>query len=78
MLNGLELVGDDAEAGRFGTARAAANWARKRCCELGLVTLTVHPGTVLLLAPPLIIEESEVDTLVGILDQALTDLEQAR
>jgi adenosylmethionine-8-amino-7-oxononanoate aminotransferase len=78
MLNGIEVMHDDSEAGRFGTAQQAATWLRKYCCELGLVTLTVHPGTVLLLAPPLVISEQEIDTLVSILDRALTELEVRR
>jgi len=75
MLNGLEVVGDDDRAGPFRTARAAAQWLRLRCRDLGLVTLTVHPGTVLLLAPPLVIEREEVDQLVDVLDRALSDLD---
>lgn len=75
MLNGLEVVGEDAMAGTLGTACEAAQWLRKRCRDRGLVTLTVHPGTVLLLAPPLIINEQEVDHMIGILDNALSDLE---
>jgi adenosylmethionine-8-amino-7-oxononanoate aminotransferase len=79
MLNGLELLpGGDADAGRFGTAVAACVWLRKRLRDLGLVTLTVHPGRVFLLAPPLIATESELDHIVEILDQGLTDLEAAR
>jgi len=78
MLNGLEIVGEDDGAGRFGTAASAGTWVRKRCRELGLITLTVHPGTVLLLAPPLVIDTSAIDHLVEILDQALSDLESAR
>jgi adenosylmethionine-8-amino-7-oxononanoate aminotransferase len=79
MLNGLELLpGGDADAGRFGTAVAACVWLRKRLRDLGLVTLTVHPGRVFLLAPPLIATESELDRIVEILDQGLTDLEAAR
>lgn len=78
MLNGVEVVGEDAAAGSFGTAVAAASWLRKRCAALGLVTLTVHPGTVLLLAPPLVIEDDEIDALAAILDQALSDLEARR
>lgn len=78
MLNGLEVIGDDLQAGRFGTAREACAWLRLRLRDLGLVTLTVHPGTVFLLAPPLIIERAEVDRLVALLDQGLTDLEAAR
>jgi adenosylmethionine-8-amino-7-oxononanoate aminotransferase len=78
MLNGVEVVGGDEEAGRFRTAAAAATWLRKRLCELGLITLTVHPGTVLLLAPPLVIEDGEVDRLIAILDTGLSDLEARR
>jgi beta-alanine--pyruvate transaminase len=79
MLNGLELLpGGDADAGRFGTAVAACVWLRKRLRDLGLVTLTVHPGRVFLLAPPLVVSEAELDHLVEILDRGLTDLEAAR
>ena len=79
MLNGLELLpGGDADAGRFGTAVAACVWLRKRLRDLGLVTLTVHPGRVFLLAPPLIATEPELDRIVEILDQGLDDLEAAR
>lgn len=65
MLNGLEIAGD----------AASGLWLRKRCRDLGLVTLTVHPGTVLLLAPPLVIQPDEVDRLIEILDEALTGLD---
>ncbi|MEI6363313.1 MAG: aminotransferase class III-fold pyridoxal phosphate-dependent enzyme [Actinomycetes bacterium] len=79
MLNGLELLpGGDADAGRFGTAASACVWLRKRLRDIGLVTLTVHPGRVFLLAPPLIVSEAELDTLVEMLDQGLSDLEAAR
>jgi putrescine aminotransferase len=75
MLNGVELIGEDAAAGSLGSAREAAAWVRRRCAALGLVTLTVHPGTVLLLAPPLVIEDWEIDALAEILDHAVGDLE---
>jgi len=78
MLNGLEILGSDEAAGSFGTAVAASHWLRLRLRDLGLVTLTVHPGSVFLLAPPLVITEEEVDRLVAILDQGLTDLEAKR
>jgi 4-aminobutyrate--pyruvate transaminase len=78
MLNGLEVLGDDAAAGSFGSAAAACRWLRLRLRELGLVTLTVHPGTVFLLAPPLVIEEREVDRMIEMLDQGLSDLEARR
>ncbi len=77
MLRGLELVGDDERAGAFGSARAACLWLRKRLRDLGLITLTIHPGTVFLLAPPLIIERAEIDALIEILDRGLHELDQA-
>ncbi|MDW8351975.1 MAG: aspartate aminotransferase family protein [Anaerolineae bacterium] len=77
LLRGLELVGGDDKAGRFGSARAACLWMRKRLRDLGLITLTVHPGTVFLLAPPLIIEKSEIDALIDILDRGLDELDRA-
>lgn len=78
MLNGLEVLGSDEAAGSFGTAVEACRWLRLRLRDLGLVTLTVHPGSVFLLAPPLVIQEAEVDQLVQTLDKGLSDLEAQR
>lgn len=78
MLNGLEVVGSDDQAGSFGTSVDACRWLRVRLRDLGLVTLTVHPGTVFLLAPPLTIGRDDVDRMVEILDQGLTALEKER
>lgn len=78
MLTGLELFGSDDQAGSFGTATAACAWLRRQLRDLGLVTLTVHPGTVFLLAPPLIIEPAEIDRIVEIFDEGLTQLEAHR
>lgn len=78
MLTGLELFPSDAEAGRFGSGVAACGWLRRELRDLGLVTLTVHPGTVFLLAPPLIIEPGEIDRIVEIFDAGLTRLEAKR
>lgn len=78
MLTGLELFPTDAEAGSFETAVAAGGWLRRELRDLGLVTLTVHPGTVFLLAPPLIIEPHEVDRIVEIFDEGLTRFEARR
>ena len=76
LLYGLEIVEDDASAGRFGSRAAAGVWFRQRCRDLGLVIIMLHPGNVALMAPPLVISEAEVDRMVEILDQALTDLER--
>ena len=77
LLRGLELVGSDDKAGPFQTARNACLWLRKRLRDLGLITLTIHPGTVFLIAPPLIISESEIDTMVDLWDQGLSELDAA-
>jgi adenosylmethionine-8-amino-7-oxononanoate aminotransferase len=67
LVWGLELSG----------TRNVCLWLRKRLRDLGLVTLTLHPGTVFLLAPPLIIKEEEIDVMVDILDQGLSELDAA-
>jgi adenosylmethionine-8-amino-7-oxononanoate aminotransferase len=78
MLTGLELMGSEAVAGKFGSAVAACGWLRRELRDLGLVTLTVHPGTVFLLAPPLIVEPHEIDRIVEIFDQGLKHFESLR
>jgi len=77
LLWGLELIGPDKPMTAFSSPRMACLWLRKRLRDLGLVTLTLHPGTVFLLAPPLIIKPDEIDTMVDILDQGLSELDAA-
>jgi adenosylmethionine-8-amino-7-oxononanoate aminotransferase len=78
MITGLEVLGSTEDAGQFGTQLDAAYWLRDRCRQLGLLTIMLHPGTVFLLAPPLIIDAKQIDRLVEIVDRALTDLERRR
>jgi 4-aminobutyrate aminotransferase-like enzyme len=40
-----------------------------------LITLPLHPGNVMFFTPPLTISRSEIDELVGIFDQSLTETE---
>ena len=77
LVWGLELIGSDERAAAWGGARKACLWLRKRLRDLGLVTLTLHPGTVFLLAPPLIIKQEEINVMVEILDQGLSELDAA-
>ena len=49
---------------------------RTICRELGLITLTLHPGNVLFLAPPLTIKPEEVEQMVDVVDRALAIYEQ--
>ena len=44
---------------------------RSICRDLGLITLTLHPGNVLFLAPPLTISHDEIDHMLDVLDRAL-------
>src|SRR5215469_6285519 len=78
MLTGFELFPSDDAAGSFGNAVAACGWLRRELRDLSLVTLTVHPGTVFLLAPPLIIESPEIDRIVEIFDEGLSRLAAKR
>ncbi len=74
MLCGVEIRGDDFEWGALGRGVDAALALRLALREIGLVTLAVHPGTVFLLAPPLIMGTDEVDELVARFDRGLTAL----
>ncbi len=71
LMVGVELVSDRAtrEPAMRETAKVA--W---RCWELGLL-VTFLRGNVLRLVPPLVISDSELDEALGIIDQAMTDVE---
>jgi adenosylmethionine-8-amino-7-oxononanoate aminotransferase len=74
LLTGVELVADS--SGRLFRDPAAFGTAlRKRCNVNGLITLPLHPGNVMFFTPPLTISRSEIDELVGIFDQSLTETE---
>lgn len=45
---------------------------RSQCRDLGLIILTLHPGNVFFLCPPLVVTESEIDEMVAILRTAIT------
>jgi adenosylmethionine-8-amino-7-oxononanoate aminotransferase len=75
LLCGLEIVADPASGRDFADPIAAGNALRVACRERGLATLILHPGNVLFLAPPLTASDADVDRMVEIVGQALTDLE---
>ncbi len=74
LLWGLELVAAAPSTG-LPEPRAVGTWFRRRCRDAGLITLSLHPGNVMLLAPPLVISDAEVETVAEILDRVLTDLD---
>ena len=77
MLLGLEIVQDGASGTDFSDPVAAGAELRARCRDLGLISLTLHPGNILFLAPPLVTSDSDIERIVAIIDQALTEMEEA-
>jgi adenosylmethionine-8-amino-7-oxononanoate aminotransferase len=75
LLTGLELVADRATGRIFSQPAAFGTALRKRCRDRGLLTLILHPGNVLFLAPPLVITRSEIDEMIKIVDEALAEVE---
>ena len=74
LVRGIEF------AARPGSDTAALTTAgyhmRTICRDLGLITLTLHPGNVMFLAPPLVIAHDEIDQMVDIVDRAFTQYEE--
>lgn len=60
LLAGLEIVADGA-TGRDFDPVAAGNELRQRCLDKGLLSIILHPGNILFLAPPLVVSEEELD-----------------
>ena len=77
MLLGLEIVQDGSTGTDFPDPIVAGNELRARCRDLGLISLILHPGNILFLAPPLVTSDSDIDRIVAIIDQALTEMEAA-
>lgn len=75
LIQGVEILGNLEAPGGFDSVASACAWLRRELRSLGLITLFVHPGNVMLLAPPLIIGEDEIDFLVEILAKGLEHLE---
>lgn len=74
LLAGLEIVADSRTGEDFADRAAVGNELRLRCIELGLITLILHPGNILFLAPPLTATEAEIDKMVAIVGTALGDI----
>ncbi|MDE2789824.1 MAG: aminotransferase class III-fold pyridoxal phosphate-dependent enzyme [Paracoccaceae bacterium] len=76
LICGVDLFPKASLMGSFASAAEACRWLRVKLRDLGLVTLTIHPGTVFLLAPPLVIKMDEIDFLVDVFDEGLEALEK--
>jgi len=75
LLAGLEIVRDGETGQDFEDKLAAGNALRIAARDRGLTTLLLHPGNVLFIAPAVITTEAQIDTMVEILDDALTATE---
>ena len=72
LLVGVEIVKDALTGEEFSDRRAAGTAFRLLLRDAGLIAIGVHPGSVLLLAPPLVITEDEVSMMIEMFDTALT------
>lgn len=74
LVRGIEFA-TASDSADLPAVQQAGYHMRTICRDLGLITLTLHPGNVLFLAPPLVITRDEIDRMVEILDQAFTHYE---
>lgn len=73
MLIGLELVLDKVMNAATTPPGHIGKTFRLACRERGLILLPIHPGNVMLIAPPLNLPRTEIDQLINIIDGALAD-----
>ena len=75
LMCGVEIVLDK-KTKALSTPPSKLGFAvRSACREEGLVLAALEPGSTLLITPPLIITESEIDELITKLSRALTRVE---
>lgn len=74
LLVGIELMKDAAAGIEFANKPAAGTRFRLALRDAGLIGICIHPGNVLLLAPPLIISEAEIDRMIEMIDEGLDAL----
>lgn len=72
LLLGIEVMKDAERGTDFENRAEAGRSFRLALRAAGLIGICVHPGNVLLLAPPLIISEDEIDQMVAMIDSGLT------
>ena len=76
LLIGLEFATSPKPDSPAFDPKRAGYLLRSICRDLGLITLTLHPGNVLFIAPPLVISRDETDQLVDMIDRALVLYEE--
>jgi hypothetical protein len=80
MFRGLEIVADRETKAPFPPERAVHRDIKRACFDAGLIcypmggTIDGRNGDHVLLAPPFILDEAQIDELVGKLDTALAEV----
>jgi adenosylmethionine-8-amino-7-oxononanoate aminotransferase len=74
LLIGVEILKDAPSGTEYVDKRSAGTAFRLALRDAGVIAIAVHPGNVILLAPPLIISETEIDTMVEMFDAGLATL----
>ena len=74
LLLGIEIMKHAGAGLDFANRAAAGTQFRLALRDAGLIGICVHPGNVLLLAPPLIISDDEIDTMIAMIDTGLVAL----
>jgi adenosylmethionine-8-amino-7-oxononanoate aminotransferase len=80
LMLGIEIVADKATRRPFPRAEKKAEAVGARAFESGLVTYpgggcaNGRDGDVVMIAPPFVVTEAELEELTGILDRTLTQL----
>lgn len=78
LIAGLEIVADATTGEDFADLPAAGNELRSRCLDNGLISIVLHPGNILFLAPPLTASEQDIDDMVAIVRTSLDEMAEAR
>jgi adenosylmethionine-8-amino-7-oxononanoate aminotransferase len=71
LMLGIELVADKARKTPFEATVGSANRVFRRCLDLGLVVRPI--GNILVLSPPLIISEDQIQEIHDTLEKALNE-----
>jgi len=75
LLAGIELAHDE-NGTPFSNPGEVGTMVRHECRANGLITLPLHPGSVMFFAPPLVITADEMDEMVEIFARSLSEVER--
>jgi adenosylmethionine-8-amino-7-oxononanoate aminotransferase len=75
LLAGVELTRDE-DGTPFPNPGEVGTMVRHACRANGLITLPLHPGSVMFFAPPLVITSDEMDEMVEIFARSLSEVER--